>query len=239
MDVERSRLADLVTEINQEHRLVYQASLDALDHAIQCGLRLIEAREQVTDGKWGKWVENNLNITPSAVTRYMRIATYRDQLAAAENRPQTINAAMTYLNEIDAPPRYHGRTGKRPTFDVEEAKRLREMGMTLRQIGDALGVSDVAVSVQLNPPGPEWKEKRERAARDRRALQRAQTETKVADRIREIGGPLAHAYAMLGECIDALSRALIEADNDELFGALSIALANTQRAEGVIARVFK
>lgn len=239
MDVERTPLFYLAAEINQEHQLVYQASLDALEHAIRCGERLIEAREQVPDGKWSQWVKENVAITQSVVTRYIRLATYRDKLASAPDPLETISAAMSYLHEIDAPAVGRGRTGKGPSFDVDEARRLRESGMTFRQIGKALGVSDVAVSYQLNPPGPEWKEKRQRAAQDRNAQRRIQVEQQIADTIRKVGGSLAEAYDLLVRCVDALSRALIEADDDELFGALSVALANTQRAEGMITRVFK
>jgi predicted transcriptional regulator len=239
MAVEQARLTELVNAINKEHQLAYQASLDVLDHAIRCGEWLIEARRLVPEGSWIKWINSNLTIHGSAAARYVRIATYREQLLSAEKRPLSINAAVNYLHDIDVPVLPRGRAGKRPTFDVDEAKRLRESGMTLHQIGELLGVSDVAVGLQLKPLGPAQKERRLQGARERRIAKQAAIEKQIADKIAEIGGNLAETYDLLRRCIDALSRALIEADDDELFGALSIALTNMQRAEEVITRVFK
>jgi len=238
MDVEQMR--DLASAINQEHALVYQATIDALDHAIRCGQFLLEAREQVPDGKWTEWIEANLNIAVSAATRYQRIATYREHLLAAEVRPKSINAAMTYLRDLDVPSLPHNRAGKRPTFDVVEARRLRDLGMTYRDIGEIVGVSDSAVQHQLDPELSARRKVRRRAeAKDRRATEKARTEREANDRILKEGGNLALGYTLLLECIEALSNALIEADTDEVFGALSIALTNTQRAEGVITRTFQ
>ena len=84
------------------------------------------------------------------VNRYMRIATYRDHLLSAENRPQSIKLPITYLRDTGAPAIGTGRNGRHPTFDVDEAKRLKKQGLTNKDIGAALGVSDVAIWRQLD-----------------------------------------------------------------------------------------
>jgi hypothetical protein len=144
-------LKELATAIQEEHRLTYESALDALSHAIACGVALVEARKTVPDGQWARWIEENTDFNVHVARRYVRIATHRQLLESAEQRPRSLNAALGYLNELGVPPESTSRTGKRPTFDVELARKLRAQGMTFRDIAGQVGVSDVAVRRQLVP----------------------------------------------------------------------------------------
>jgi len=232
-------LADLAVTINHEHDLAYRSALDTLEHAIRCGQGLIEARAMIPDGRWGQWMKDNLNVSPHAATRYMRIATHADRLLTGDRQPKSINAAITYLRDIDAPAITTGRNGRRPTFDVDEAKRLRKLGMTYVDIGDAVGVSDVAVWRQLTPGATRRAiTYTNRARTQRRAERRALIEKELTQRVARVGGAPADAYAFLRKCAIALDRALADADTDEMRRTLRDALAYTHRAEDAITRAL-
>lgn len=52
-----------------------QARKIVMDSAIEIGKRLIEAKELVAHGEWGKWLELNVNYSQSSANNFMRIAT--------------------------------------------------------------------------------------------------------------------------------------------------------------------
>lgn len=232
-------LADLAATINSEHDLAYRAVLDALDHAVRAGEALLEARRLVPEGQWSKWIKANLAMPSAAVGRYIRIATHRETLFAAGQRPKSINGALTYLREIDAPPSVPpGRNGRRPTFDVSEARRLRGQGMKYSDIGGVLGVSDVAVWRQLTPGATRKAVARTTQARSkRRAEARALAEKELAARVARVGGHPSDAYALLRRCAVALDRAITDAE-PEMRPALRDALTYTHRAEDAIVRAL-
>lgn len=229
------RLVVLAATINREHSLAYQKAIEALEHAILCGEALIEARDAVPEGQWLRWVDENLNLSTGTLHRYIRVATYKDHLLQAERRPASINAAIGYLKAIEVPAASTGRNGRHPSFDVEEAKRLRAQGLTFTEIGPMLGVSDVAVWRQLTPganrkaiaQANKWKKKR---LAERKALEQAQRDKAVA----KAGGAPAEAYALLRRCAVALDQALAEAANDDERKALRDALAFTHKGEDAI-----
>ncbi len=238
--IEEGRVTELAGIINREHSLAYRAALDALEHAILCGEALIEARERVAEGSWLKWVDDNLNISTGTLHRYVRLATYKDHLLSAERQPKSINAAIGYLKAIEIPAASVGRNGRKPTFDVEEAKRLRSQGMTYEQIGSIVGVSDQAVRLQLIP-GAQRKamvytsrHKKKRLA-ERRALEQAQRDKKVA----KVGGAAAGAYALLRRCCVAIDQAMIETTNDSERKSLRDALAQAHKAEDAIVQALR
>jgi ribosomal protein L20 len=237
-DVSTVTLGELAVTINREHGLAYQSALDALQHAILCGQALIEARATVPDGEWLRWVDDNLDISAAAIHRFVRIATYRDHLLQADQRPKSINAAISYLRDVGAPAVGSGRkglNGRRPTFDVDEAKRLRGQGMTFVDIGEALGVSDVAVWRQLTPGATrQAMSYTARARKKRRAERRALVEKERADAVARVGGSASDAYALLRRCAIALDRAIADSAAESEVSALRDALAFTHKAEDAI-----
>lgn len=230
-------LVDLAAVINEEHALTYYSVMDALEHAILCGEALIEAKKQVPDGQWAKWIEANLEMGSGAVSRYVRIATYREHLLAAEDRPRSLNAALTYLKAIEAP-RLVSATSKGPTFDVEEARRLRELGVTYREIGKMLGVSDQAVQQQLSPGAQRRKVQRDTADKARkRAKERIADQQRVDEEVANIGGDIAGAYILLRRCEVIFEKVIAEADM-ERSQAMQPALQAVRRAMDVITHIF-
>lgn len=228
-------LTDLAATINREHDLAYRSALNALQHAILCGEALIAARDTVPDGEWLRWVSDNLHISTGALHRYVRIATYKEQLLTADRQPKSINAAISYLKEVGAPAAGTGKNGRKPTFDVEEAKRLRKQGLTFTEIGPLLGVSDVAVWRQLTPGAArKTVERTNRYARQRRAERKALQQKKRDEAVARTGGTAAEAYALLRRCAATLDRSLIATTNGDERKALRDALAYTHKAEDAI-----
>lgn len=235
VEVVDERLTQLAFTINREHTLAYQKAVEALEHAIRCGEALIEAREIVPDGEWTRWVEANLSIATGTMHRYIRVATYKQHLLDADKKPASINAAIGYLKAIGAPAASTGRNGRSPTFDVAEAKRLRKQGMTYEQIGELLGVSDVAIWRQLTPGATKRAIAISNRNRKRRRLEREAFEQTQRDkRVARAGGAAAEAYALLRRCAAALDQALSDAKDDEERKTLRDALAHAHRAEDSI-----
>jgi hypothetical protein len=227
-------LGELIDTINDEYRSAYEMTLDALTHAIACGAALIEARELIPEGEWHRWVGNNLDIGTSAAGRLMRIASHRDILMAAESKPRSINAAIRYLSQAGTPAASKGGTGRRPSFDVAEAKRLHGLGMTFKDIGQVLDVSDVAVRRQLVPDATHRAMERTSRARSRRRQQRR--ERQLDEELLTVNAA-ADAYVLLRECVTVLDRALVEATTGDERDGVTIALVYTHRAEHVLARI--
>lgn len=230
-------LVDLAAVINEEHALTYYAVMDALEHAILCGEALIEAKKQVPDGQWTKWIEGNLEMGSGAVSRYVRIATYREHLLAANDRPRSLNAAITYLKAIEAPRLVSG-SGRKPTFDVDEARRLRELGVTYREIGKMLGVSDQAVQQQLKPDQRRRKMRQNAADKSRRRAEaRVADQERVDQEVANIGGDIAGAYILLRRCEVVFEKVIAEVDM-ERGQALQPALQAVRRAMDVVTNIF-
>lgn len=230
-------LFELARSINSEHQLAYRAALDVLDHAIRCGENLIMARALVPDGQWNKWMADNLEISPPAAGRYMRIAVHRAKLLEAEHRPTSINGAIMYLREIDAPPLDRGRNGRRPSFDVEEARRLRLEGLTYSEIGGLLGISDVAVGRHLTPGATRQRvEYANERSKRQRAEQRAEEQQQLDKEVKRVGGAAADAYQLLRACEAELSMAIAAAETEGTRRRFTQALTFTHRAEDAITR---
>lgn len=229
-------LVDLATVINQEHALTYYATLDALEHAILCGEALIEAQKEVPTGQWTKWCEANLEIKSGTISNYIRIATYRQHLLAADDRPRTINAAVNYLQAIEAP-RLVTPTG-RSRFDVEEAKRLREMGMSYDAIGEMLGVSGAAVNFRLEPEATREHVRRKKQKVDaKRAAEREEYQKMLDIGVASHGGVLAVAYSQLRRCEYVIQKEMATTDNATGW-ELRKALVAIHRAEDVVLHIL-
>ena len=62
------RIAD---EINSEHALAQE---EFLKHAIRCGELLLEQKQRVAYGTFGKWIEANCEFSVSTANNYMKVA---------------------------------------------------------------------------------------------------------------------------------------------------------------------
>src|SRR3954447_2857593 len=73
VETERSP-GDLVAEIERHHAAFERKAGEAMDEALACGARLIEAKRWAGRGNWMQWVEHNLSFSYEKATLYMRFA---------------------------------------------------------------------------------------------------------------------------------------------------------------------
>jgi hypothetical protein len=227
--IEQHNLRDLASTINTEHEHVYDDVVSALGHAIQCGIKLAEAKAIVPEGSWERWCEHNLSISKSQVGRYMRLAVYRDDLLSGPVPPRSIHAALIQLKGL-------ATTSDRRAIDVEEAKQYREIGATYEEIGGVFGTTGSAVWQTLNP---EAAAEISRKTRRKQAIsRRQQKEAQQIIQVETVGGALADAFALLQDAAAALEQAVkvsVESRRD----ALERALTYVQRAEAAIVAATK
>ena len=67
-------LPDLAQAIDREHQAAHQAARTALEHALECGRLLIQAKAAVPHGEWLPWLEANTSVSARQSQRYMRLA---------------------------------------------------------------------------------------------------------------------------------------------------------------------
>ena len=228
-DIEQHPLADLASAINTEHEHVFDNVVSALEHAIQCGIKLTEAKEIVPEGNWERWVEHNLTISKSQVNRYMRLGAYREHLLGSVNPPRSIHAALLQLKGLAA-------TDDKRAINVEEAKEYRQIGATYEEIGGVFGTSGSAVWQVLNP---EAATEISRKTRRKKAISRRATrEAQQIIQVETVGGALADAFALLQDAAGALEQAIrVSAESKRV--PLETALTHIQRAEAAIVRATK
>ncbi len=73
-DVLPKALDDLARRINEAHTVALGSARTAIEHAIECGRLLIEAKDQVEHGEWRKWVETNTTVSHRTAQLWMRYA---------------------------------------------------------------------------------------------------------------------------------------------------------------------
>jgi hypothetical protein len=97
-----ARLTDLAKQINQEHHQCETAARSAVEHAINAGNLLIEAKAQCPHGRWGTWISENFEGSIRTAQAYMRIAREWPELAEANTQTSahlSIDGALKALAE--------------------------------------------------------------------------------------------------------------------------------------------
>jgi Protein of unknown function (DUF3102) len=88
----------LAAEIEAAHQAATGAARSAVEHAIECGRLLIQAKASVAHGEWLPWIEANLTFGPRQAQKYMRLADRAEALPNAHpDAHLTIDGAMALL----------------------------------------------------------------------------------------------------------------------------------------------
>ncbi len=103
-DATNSPLQDLATKVRTHHEAATAAARTALDHALDCGDALIEAKSWVPHGAWGEWLKQT-GISKRTAQLYMRLARNRDALKSATVAHLTIRAAVEHISRLSAKPK--------------------------------------------------------------------------------------------------------------------------------------
>lgn len=245
MTSEITNKLDQLEEIARtEHKACVSNLQTAVQHAIRAGEALLDAKELVEPGTWMEWVETKAGMNFRTAATYMRFATYRDQIPAAA---ETMTAARSNL--VGLPPLRDfslsiGDFVKHPPEVREEAKALLDSGMSLRETARKVGVHRQTLARWFNPESAETFAKHQReAARRRRAARTALLEKEKREQreraARTAGGALSEAYSRLRLHIEALDRAVAEADDPSVRATLRAALGHAYKAEDKICEALR
>lgn len=100
-----------VDQINLEYRLAQNKAGEAVQHAVNCGLMLLQVKASLAHGQWLPWLEAQrengaIEFTDQTASKYMRIASNRNHGFNLIEAP-SIRAALELLTE-DKPDRQAG-----------------------------------------------------------------------------------------------------------------------------------
>jgi transposase-like protein len=219
-DEHRPSLAELAAIANREGELAVRAMRDTLNHAIACGEALLAAKAQISDGGWTEWLAANFQGSSTTAHRFMRVATYRDQI------PQGVDGLMKADELLRGLPRANGRVWGTNPHIVAEAVRLYRAGdITLAEIAERY---KVALSTAHR-----WVHREIRAEYDKAAAQTL-LQQRREHAARRHGGSVYKSYSLIRKTAQEIGRAVDETSNQELRKALQSALVSIYEAEDAV-----
>ena len=167
-------LSTLAERINAEHHQAEAALNDGLNHAVEAGRFLLEAKSQVDHGEWSAWLDANFDGSQRTARAYMLVAVRLPELER-QNGNGVANLSFRQALRLTAPPQTKIRNPERrqlPFLDLPLERRKRlfvdwdmraayvllldAAGWTSAKIAEALGVSIDQVAAILNPRPPRY-----------------------------------------------------------------------------------
>src|SRR3954469_19186217 len=88
---------DIARRIHVAHDFAGAAARSAIEHAIECGRLLIEAKTSLPHGKWLGWLEANTVVSARQSQKYMRLAEGVETGKCEVDAHLTIDGAMKLL----------------------------------------------------------------------------------------------------------------------------------------------
>jgi Protein of unknown function (DUF3102) len=131
-------LDDLAKRINEEHRRCEGAVNAALEHAMNAGDLLLEAKGSAPHGTWQGWLADHFDGSVRTAQAYIRVASRRDEVEAAKTQssaPLSLDGALRALSAPKDAPR-----PERPTT-LEEMEARAEDALSGARAG-ALGIAE-------------------------------------------------------------------------------------------------
>lgn len=225
---ERS-LPELAAIIRRENDLAGEALCDAIQHVINAGCALLQARQLQPKGEWMPWIEENSGLSFGRAAAYMRIAEHRDVVLAE---------GVTSMSQAEHLLRQRGlqRRSKVDQSKLNQAIELEKRGLNLRETADLLGVTEVTVWRWRNPQAAKALRQKERQRAKARQIAERGRQNEAA--VRRVGGGISEGYALLRKALLALDRAESE-ESGEVREALQKATVALYRAEDAIVRASK
>lgn len=101
-------LVSLAADIRLHHEAVEQSGQSKLEHSIQAGKALNEAKALLkqTGGSWAKWLEINFQFTQRTATKYMKLAIHAQKIGTSGS-DRSIRSALKLVaasGDIAGPP---------------------------------------------------------------------------------------------------------------------------------------
>lgn len=224
---EPATLAELAQTANHESQMAFEAGTRMIQHAINCGEALLEAKTHVPRGEWTDWLAENFERSLSVAHQCMRIARHKSKVIDAQ--ATNFKGALRVL--------HGGRPSNIDPAEEAYAKKLRAEGMTYSQIATHLDVPKSRVQRYLNPASE--KARLERAKRvtiaGRRELNR-----QARDRdAKKAGGAIAEAYALIRKTLQTIDVAIGQEKDRDVKHHLNDAVNRLHNAEDAIVKASR
>ena len=105
MSIITNNLPELAASIRQEHHLAEQHAMQAVNHAMEAGRLLIEAKGLCAHGQWLPWLAENFDGSVRTAQAYMRLHENCDLLANTQRAAHlSVREALKALAEPKAAP---------------------------------------------------------------------------------------------------------------------------------------
>ena len=105
----------LPAEIAAAHEAAQKAHKSAVAHAVQAGLLLLCAKDEVPHGEWLAWINDNCKFSARTATGYMRLA-----LLPRRKRQRVADLSLRQALDVLAEPRKKSLTAPKPEVQVEQ-----------------------------------------------------------------------------------------------------------------------
>lgn len=156
-----------VEQINLEYRLSQSKASEAVQHAINCGLMLLQVKASLKHGEWLPWLKQQretgqIDFSDETAKRYMRVASNRSRVT--DLAPTSIRAALELLTE-DKP------AEPQPTLELETAKE-REA----REAAEAKAKAESEARAKAEQRAEDW---REQAKAEKKKREEAETAARL------------------------------------------------------------
>lgn len=119
---DRRTLTELATIIRTAEKEVVEGFTKALTHCIEIGRALIEAKAQCRHGDWGRFIDEQCQMTMTRSQRYMRLAKSSERLEKNKSVAVTPLSQRKALRLLTAPKRRRrrrkGETAKPQSWEV-------------------------------------------------------------------------------------------------------------------------
>lgn len=93
-------LTDVAEYINAEHALAQECMTTAVQHAINCGKALIDAKSQCKHGEFIRWIESNMKFKRITAHNYMKLASNVQRVEHLEEAT-SLRQAMRMLSDSE------------------------------------------------------------------------------------------------------------------------------------------
>ncbi len=107
-------LEDLARRINDEHDQCAEAARSTLDHALNAGALLTQAKGQIIHGQWGDWLRDHCTVSERTAQLYMKLAREWPTWLEAHKTATIADLSMTQAVALLAAP---SRTGTEESAD--------------------------------------------------------------------------------------------------------------------------
>jgi hypothetical protein len=130
-----TNLISIAKDINDLHDKAQQAAESAVDYAMLCGKKLIEAKAAAGHGKFLIWLQENFRGSADLANKYMRLARNSERVMnlPPEEKPESIRQALQQLSAPDQEPAQESEIEQARKF-TKKCKALQDELTALKNV---------------------------------------------------------------------------------------------------------